>query len=136
MGVATLMKSAGVKNHQNELSYFAIPEGSDQTPTDQDTPGDLASQTQTKSSVLKEDLELSITVDEAGEDVEDGGQSSTDQDLSRDADLSLLDRLHMEESGESIRSESSMFIRARHIRLFKKFNFYGPRTEQRTAVFR
>ena len=110
VGVATLMKSAGVKNHHNELSYFAIPEGSDQTPTDQDTPGDLASQTQTKSSVLKEDLELSMTVDEAGEDVEDGGQSSTDQDLSRDADISLLDRLHMEDSGESILSESSMFI--------------------------
>jgi len=113
VGVATLMKSAGVKNHQ-ELSYFAIPEGSEQTPTDQDTPGDLASQTQTRmgslgSSVLKEDLELSETVDETGEDVEDG-QSSTDQDLSRDADLSLLDRLHMEESGESILSESSMFI--------------------------
>ena len=115
MGVSTLMKSAGVKNHQNELSYFAIPEGSEQTLTAQDTPGDLASQTQPMigsclgSSVLKKDLELSKTVDEAGEDVEDSGQSSTDQDLSRDADLSLLDRLHMEESGESILSESSMF---------------------------
>ena len=115
MGVATLMKSAGVKNHQNELSYFAIPEGSEQTPTVQDTPRDLASQTQPMmgsclgSSVLEKDLELSKTVDEAGEDVEDSGQSSTDQDLSRDADLSLLDRLHMEESGESILSESSMF---------------------------
>lgn len=116
VGVSTLMKSAGVKNHQNELSYFAIPEGSEQTLTAQDTPGDLASQTQPMmgsclgSSVLEKDLELSKTVDEAGEDVEDGGQSSTDQDLSRDADLSLLDRLHMEESGESILSESSMFI--------------------------
>jgi len=114
VGVATLMKTAGVKNHQNELSYFAIPEGSEQTPTVQDTPEDLASQTQPRmcslgSSVLKKDLELSETVDEAGEDVEDGGQSSTDQDLSRDADLSLLDRLHMEEAGESILSESSMF---------------------------
>jgi len=111
VGVATLMKSAGVKNHHEELSFCAIPEGSDQTPTVQDTPGDLASQTQTgmgsSSSVLKEDLELSETVDKAGEDVEDDGQSTTD--LSGDADLSLLDRIHMEESGESILSESSMF---------------------------
>ena len=107
VGVATLMKSAGIKNHHEELSFCAIPEGSEQTPTDQDTPGDLASQTQTGtgslgSSVLKEDLELSETVDEAGKDYED----SADAD---GADLSLLDRLHMEESGESILSESSMF---------------------------
>jgi len=113
VGVATLMKSAGVKNHHKELSFCAIPEGSDQTPTDhQNTLGDLASQTQPRvgslgSSVLKEDLELSETVDEAGEDVEDGGQSTTD--VSGDADLSLLDRLHVEDSGESILSESSIF---------------------------
>jgi len=113
VGVATLMKSAGVKNHHKELSFCAIPEGSDQTPTDhQNTLGDLASQTQPRvgslgSSVLKEDLELSETVDEAGEDVEDGGQSTTD--VSGDADLSLLDRLNTEDSGESILSESSIF---------------------------
>ena len=114
MGVATLMKSAGVKNYHNELSWVAIPEGSDQTPTVQNTPGDLSSQTQPRmgslvSSVLKEDLELSETVDEAGEDAEDGGQSTTD--VSGSADLSLLDRLHihMEGSGESILSESSIF---------------------------
>ena len=32
-GGATLLKSAGVKNHQNELSWVGIPEGAEQTQT-------------------------------------------------------------------------------------------------------
>ena len=32
-GGATLLKSAGVKNHQNELSWIGIPEGAEQTQT-------------------------------------------------------------------------------------------------------
>ena len=128
VGVATLMKSAGVKNHLHDLNWSAFPEGGGQTV--QNIQGDHGSQTQPsarpelqaqsasntieseerpRSSVLEEDLSLSNTHDNEGEDKVDGGQSSTDQDISGYTKFDLSDRLHVEETGENVLSESSMF---------------------------
>jgi len=138
-GVAFIVKSSEAKNHLNELNWIVVPETSQgQTETASSSRGNSEAQVlpsdtqeqQTKtndnnaaeaekslsqgnnwSSVLEEDLGLSVTddKDEEDEDMGDGGQSSTDEDLSGDTDLSLLDRLHMEEAGETVLSETGIF---------------------------
>ena len=140
MGVAFLVKSSEARNHLNELSWNLVPEFS-QGQTSSSTRGDSEAQIQSsdtqdqqlgisvnnaseaelslnqrckQSSILEEDLGLSVT-DDKDEEVEDmdetgdGGQSSTDEDQSGDTDLSLLDRLHMEEAGETVLSETGIF---------------------------
>ena len=137
MGIATLLKSSEVSNHQNDLIWNLMPESgltqtSHTSQGDQDQgavtqasaaheqPSSSTSETTVvdaeestrmgsqRPSVLDEDLELSVTHDK-DEDMDDGGQSSTDQDLSGDNDLSLLDRLYMEEAGDTLLSESEIF---------------------------
>ena len=68
-----------------------------------------------RPSILEEDLEMSVTDDkDKEEDMDDGGQSSTDQDpsgeeiLSED-NLNLLYRLHTEEAEDTALSESDIF---------------------------
>ena len=138
-GVAYIVKSSEAKNHLNELNWIVVPETSQgQTETASSSRGNSEAQVQPRdaqeqqtrtdvnnaaevefshsqgnnwSSVLEEDLGLSVTddKDEEDEDMGDGGQSSTDEDQSGDTDLSLLDRLHMEETGETVLSETGIF---------------------------
>ena len=68
-----------------------------------------------RPSILEEDLEMSVTDDkDKEEEMDDGGQSSTDQDpsgeeiLSED-NLNLLCRLHTEEAEDTALSESDIF---------------------------
>ena len=135
-GVAFLVKSSEAKNHLNELNWIVVPETSQGQTSDSSRGNSEArvqssdsqeQQTQTndnnaaeaefslsqgnkRSSILEEDLGLSVTDDkDEDEDMGDGGQTSTDQDHSGDTDLSLLDRLHMEEAGETVLSETGIF---------------------------
>ena len=63
-----------------------------------------------RPSILEEDLAMSVTDDkDKEEDMDEGGQSSTDQDPSGDDDLNLLYRLHTEEAEDTVLSESDIF---------------------------
>jgi len=137
-GYATLAKSAQISSQITKLRWIPLPypgqtqqqliinptsggsNGQDQPSSTPDHPPrnvSVATSEQPlrsgslRSSVIEEDLGLSVTDDRGDEDdnMDDGGHSSTDQDDSGDLEHQLLDRLYMEEPAESVLRESSIF---------------------------